>query len=92
MIFRKEAQKCFCGTPACRGFIGGESSSAEASVPRREAATVRDVSKKKKEKTMQPSPFGDMLVSGRPFSVVSLLLMLRFSLIKNWPICSPLAL
>lgn len=22
--FRKEAQKCFCGAPSCRGFLGGE--------------------------------------------------------------------
>lgn len=23
-FYSKEAQKCFCGTPSCRGFLGGE--------------------------------------------------------------------
>lgn len=58
--FSKEAQKCFCGTPSCRGFIGGDSAPV-AITQRRE--TKGDTSKKK-EKPSRATDFEDMVVSG----------------------------
>ena len=49
MIFSKEAQKCYCGTEICRGFLGGTKRIQLKSEKKTAAEQEEESERKKKE-------------------------------------------